>query len=379
METLWYNAQLGIGRGDVAIGDTGNGKFLIKAFIMTKTRTLGELAEYIGGRVVGDSTVKIKSASTLGRAGKNDISFLANRKYEKQLRSTKAGAVIVGRETPSAAVPLLVADDPYYAFMQIMVLLHGHRKHKKVGISQRATISDSAKIGADCHIHDFTTIADEARVGSGCIIYPGVYIGEGAQVGNDCIIYSNVTIYDGSRIGHRVIINANSTIGEDGFGYATHKGAHYKIPQIGIAVIADDVEIGTCCGIERGTLGDTVIGQGCKLGDLVAIGHGAKIGAHCLLVAQVGIAGSTTLGHHCVVGGQVGIVGHLNIGNGVTIAAQAGVINNVPDGQVILGAPAIEANLGKRAYSMIEHLPEMRQSIRKVEKQIKKLEQPGES
>ena len=335
-----------------------------------QTRTLGELAEYVGGRVRGDANVIIKSASTLGRADKGEISFLANRKYEKQMRTTKASAVIVGKETANTTVPLLVADDPYYAFMQIMVLLHGHRKHKKVGISPRASISDSAKIGVDCHINNFATIADEARVGDSCIIYPGVYIGQGTQIGNDCIIYPNVSIYDGCKIGNRVIINANSTIGEDGFGYASHKGIHHKIPQIGIVVIEDDVEIGACCGIERGTLGDTVIGQGSKLGDLITIGHGAKIGAHCLLVAQVGIAGSAILGHHCVVGGQVGIVGHINIGNNVMIAAQAGVTNSIPDGKAVLGAPAIEANQGKRAYSMIQYLPEMRQSIRALQSEI---------
>ncbi|MFQ6035963.1 MAG: UDP-3-O-(3-hydroxymyristoyl)glucosamine N-acyltransferase [Sedimentisphaerales bacterium] len=343
------------------------------------TKTLGELAEYVGGRICGDPNIVIKSASTLGRAREGDISFLVNRKYQKQLRTTKASAVIVGKETADTSVPLLVAEEPYYAFMQVMVLLHGHRKHKKVGISSRASISDSAKVGIDCHIHDFVTIADEARVGDGCIIYPSVYIGQGVQVGNDSIIYPNVTIYDGCRIGNRVIINANTTIGEDGFGYASYKGVHHKIPQIGGVIIEDDVEIGACCGIERGTLGDTVIGQGSKLGDLVTIGHGTKIGPHCLLVAQVGIAGSTTIGHHCVVGGQVGIVGHINIGNNVTIAAQAGVVNNIPDGQVVLGAPAIEANQGKRAYSMIQYLPEMRQSIRNLQSQVEQITSSLES
>ncbi|UCG48046.1 MAG: UDP-3-O-(3-hydroxymyristoyl)glucosamine N-acyltransferase [Phycisphaerales bacterium] len=333
-------------------------------------RTLAELAEYVGGRVCGDPNVLIRAASTLGRANEGDISFLTNRKYEKQLKTTKASAVIVGRETTNSAVPLLVAEDPYYAFMQVMVLLHGHRKHKKVGISPRASISDSAKVGADCHIHDFVTIADEARIGDGCIIYPGAFIGQGVQIGNDSIIYANVTIYDGCKIGNRVIINANSTIGEDGFGYATYKGVHHKIPQIGAVVIEDDVEIGACCGIERGTLGDTVVGQGSKLGDLVAIGHGTRIGPYCLLVAQVGIAGSTSLGHHCVVGGQVGIVGHVSIGNNVTIAAQAGVINNIPDGKVVAGAPAIEAGQARRAYGIIQYLPELRQSVRTLQSQI---------
>jgi UDP-3-O-[3-hydroxymyristoyl] glucosamine N-acyltransferase len=336
-------------------------------------RTLGELAEYVAGRVCGDPKVIIKSASTLGRADEGDISFLTNRKYEKQLRNTKASAVIVGKETPAASVPLLIADDPYYAFMQIMVLLHGHRKHKKIGVSPKATISDSAKIGTDCHIHDFVTISDNARIKDGCIIYPNVYIGQGVQIGNDSIIYPNVAVYDDCKIGNRVIINANSTIGEDGFSYATYKGTHHKIPQTGIVIIEDDVEIGAGCGIERGTLNDTIIGQGSKLGDMVTIGHGTRIGSHCLLVAQVGIAGSTNIGHHCTIGGQVGIVGHINIGNNVTIAAQAGVINNIPDNKIVLGAPAIDANMGKRAYSMIQYLPDMRQNIRELQSYFKQI------
>ena len=336
-------------------------------------KTLAELAEYVGGHVRGDANVKIRSAATLGRAGAGDISFLSNEKYEKQLQTTKASAVIVGKDTVTAAVPLLVAEDPYYAFMQIMVMLHGHRKHKKVGISPRAIISDSAKVGSGCHIHDFVTIADGAKVGDGCVIYPCVYIGENVQIGNDCILYPNAVIYEGCNIGNRVIINSNATIGEDGFGFATHNGVHHKIPQIGRVVIEDDAEIGACCGIERGTLNDTIIGQGSKVGDLVAIGHGTKVGPHCLLVAQVGIGGSTTLGNHCIVGEQAGILGHLTIGNNVAIGSQAGVINNVSDGKVILGTPAIDAVQGKRAYGMIQHLPEMKQSIHDLQARIEQL------
>jgi UDP-3-O-[3-hydroxymyristoyl] glucosamine N-acyltransferase len=200
-----------------------------------------------------------------------------------------------------------------------------------------------------------------------------VYIGQDVHIGNDSIIYPNVTIYDGCKIGNRVIINANSAIGEDGFGYATHKGIHHKIPQTGTVVIEDDVEIGACCGIERGTLSDTVIGQGSKLGDSVTIGHGTRIGPHCLLVAQVGVAGSTSIGHHCMIGGQVGIVGHITIGNNVTIGAQAGVINSIPDNKVVLGAPAVDANMARRAYSMIQYLPDMRQSIRDLQNKMKQI------
>jgi UDP-3-O-[3-hydroxymyristoyl] glucosamine N-acyltransferase len=281
--------------------------------------------------------------------------------------------VIVGRERPDAGVPLLMTDDPYFAFMRVLELLYGPRRHKAVGISPRAAIAGTARIGADCHIHDFVTIADNARIGRRCVIYPCAYIGEGVQLGDDSVIYPNVVIYEGSRIGSRVIINANSAIGADGFGYATHEGVHYKIPQVGGVVIEDDVEVGSSCSIERGTLGDTAIGQGSKLGDLVTIGHGTRVGPYCLLVAQAGIAGSATLGHHCTIGGQAGVVGHITVGNRVTIGGRAGVVNNIQDDQTVLGAPAIDASQARRAYSLIPHLPKMRQDIRTLLSQLQKI------
>ena len=336
-------------------------------------RTLGEIAEHVGGRVCGDPNIKIRAAATLSRAGPGDVSFLVNRKYEKQLESTKASAVIVGQEMLGAGLALVVAEDPYFAFTRALILLYGHHRHKEVGVSPRAAIAAGAKIGTNCHIHDFATISDDAQIGDGCVIYPCVYIGPGARVGDGCIIYPNVTVHDGCTIGSRVIIHANSTIGVDGFGYATHQGVHHKIPQVGGVIVEDDVEIGSSCSIQRGTLDDTVIGQGSKLGDLVTIGHGTRIGPYCLLVAQVGIAGSTTIGHHCTIGGQVGVVGHVTIGNNVTIGAQAGVINSIPDGETVLGAPAIDAGQARRAYTMLPYLPQMRQDIRALQSQLEKL------
>lgn len=321
----------------------------------------------------GDGNVVIRSAATLEQAQNGDITFLANRKYERLVQTTKAGAVIAAEELPDAAIPVLVADDPYYAFTQILVLLYGHRRHKQTGISPQAAIAETAIIGKGCHIHGFATIADRVKLGENCIIYPGAYVAEDVEIGAGCILYPNVVIYERCRIGSRVTIHANTTIGADGFGYATHEGTHHKIPQVGVVIVEDDVEIGSCCAIERGTVSDTVISQGSKLGDLVTIGHGTRIGAHCLLVAQVGIAGSTTLGHHCVVGGQVGIVGHITIGNNVTIGAQAGVINDVPDGETVMGAPAIDAGQARRAYTVLQYLPQMRQDIRALQSRLKKI------
>jgi UDP-3-O-[3-hydroxymyristoyl] glucosamine N-acyltransferase len=343
-----------------------------------EARTLGELAKHVGGAVDGDANIIIKSAASLESAGDGDISFLSNRKYSNQIQTTKASAIVVGKKLKSPAA-LLITDDPYYAFRQIIVLLHGHRRHKQVGSSEKASIAKSARIGKDCRINNFVTIADDARVGDRCVLYPGVFLGPESEVGDDCIIYSNAVIYDRCKIGKRVIIQANATIGNDGFGFATHKGEHHKIPHIGGVRIEDDVEIGAGCVIERGSLDDTVIGKGSKVWDMVAIGHGAKIGAYCLLVPQVGVSGSATLGHHCVVGGQVGIAGHIKIGDGVMIGAQSGVAKDVEDGKIILGTPAIEAGKTKRSYATFEHLPEMRKSIRNLEEKIAKFEDPERS
>jgi UDP-3-O-[3-hydroxymyristoyl] glucosamine N-acyltransferase len=331
------------------------------------TKTLEQLAQHVNGKVKGNAEIRISSVATLDSATSSDISFLSNPKYAKAIATTKAGAVIVGKDVDCPA-SLLIAEDPYYAFMQIVVLLYGHRQHKKTGISKKASISETASIGEGCHIYDFATISDNAVIGKNTVIYPGVFVGPDVKIGDNCILYPNATIYDGCTLGNNVIINSNVAIGKDGYGYATHKGKHHKIPQIGKVIIEDDVEIGSNCCIQRGAIEDTIIGTGCKFGDLINIGHGTKIGPYCLLVSQIGVAGSTTIGHHCVIAGQVGIVGHIKIGNCVTIAAQAGVINDIPDGQSVAGTPAISALNAKRAYSIIEDLPEMKKAISRLEK-----------
>ena len=339
-------------------------------------KTLQEIADHVGGKIIGDASAVIESAATLDSAAGGQITFLSNPKYAPRVQTTQATAVLVSRQVETNACQI-VTEDPYYAFMQAVVLLHGHRKHPQTGISQQADIAASAKLGKNCNIHAFAVISENAVIGSNCQIYSGVFVGPNVTIGDDCVLYPNAVIYDGCQIGSRVIVQSNASVGQDGFGFATHKGEHHKIPQIGIVILEDDVEIGSGCAIERGTLDNTVIGKGSKIGDGTAIGHGTKIGAHCLLVPHVGVAGSAEIGHHCVIGGQAGIVGHIKIGNMVTIGAQAAVINNVPDGATILGAPAIDANKAKRAYALIETLPEIRQKLRKLDKQVQKLT-PGE-
>ncbi|MDH4203317.1 MAG: UDP-3-O-(3-hydroxymyristoyl)glucosamine N-acyltransferase [Phycisphaerae bacterium] len=337
-------------------------------------KTIQEIADHVGGEVIGDKSITIESASTLDSAGTGQITFLSNPKYAPKVKDTKAAAVMVSQQVETDAVQI-ITNDPYYAFMQAVVLLHGHREHPATGTSPLAVVSGSATIGQDCNVHPYAIIHDNAAIGNNCQIYSGVFIGPNVTIGNDCILYPNAVVYDGCRIGDRVIVQSNASVGQDGFGFATHKGEHHKIPQIGIVILEDDVEIGSNCVIERGTLDNTVIGKGSKIGDMVAIGHGTKIGPHCLLVPQAGISGSVELGHHCVLGGQVGVVGHIKIGNMVTVGAQAAVINNVPDGATILGAPAIEANKAKRAYALIETLPDIRKKLKVLDKEIEKLKE----
>lgn len=335
-------------------------------------KTIKEIAEHVGGNIIGNGAMEIESAATLDSAGPGQITFLSNPKYAPRVKTTRAAALLVAEQVETNACQI-ITPDPYYAFMQAVVLLHGHRQHPQTGISPQAALAKSARIGQNCNIHAFSVISENAVIGDNCQIYSGVFVGPNATIGSDCVLYPNAVIYDGCRIGDRVIIQSNASVGQDGYGFATHKGAHHKIPQIGIVELRDDVEIGSNCVIERGTLDNTVIGAGSKIGDSVAIGHATKIGPHCLLVPQAGIAGSAVIGHHCVIGGQVGVVGHIKIGNRVTIGAQAAVINDVPDGATILGAPAIDANKAKRAYALIETLPEMRQKLRKLDKQLHRL------
>ena len=336
-------------------------------------KTVAELAEHVGGVVQGDGALVISGAATLEDAGAGEVSFLANPRYENQMRESEASVVVLDEKVEVDGRTVIRCKDPYYAFMQIVVLLHGHREHTPVGISERASVAASAVIGANVDIHDFTVISEDVTIGEGTRIYPNCTIGPGVTIGPDCIIYPNVTVYDGCKIGARVTIHSNSSIGPDGFGYATHDGVHHKIPQIGAVVIEDDVEIGANCAIERGTLGDTVIGAGTKFADLVAIGHNTRIGEHCLLVSQVGISGSVEVGKYCVFGGQAGVVGHIKLGNGVQVAAKSGVMNSVPDGVAMGGSPAMPFNQAKRALTLIKDLPEFRKKLREMERTLRKM------
>jgi UDP-3-O-[3-hydroxymyristoyl] glucosamine N-acyltransferase len=323
----------------------------------------------------GAPTAEIRGVATLEEAGPGDVTFLSNPKYEKLLQSTRGSAIVL---KPGVAAPggrnLIRVAEPYAAITVLIVELHGYRRHRPLPEPQHVQIAPSARIGRNPTIHPGVTIDADVVIGDDCIIYPGCYIGPNCRIGDRLLLYPNVVIYDGTQIGHRVTIHAGTVVANDGLGYAQVNGAWVKIPQIGIVEIADDVEIGSNCSIDRATLGRTKIGKGTKLSNLIAIGHGAHVGEHCMLVAQVGLAGSVSVGHHVTLAGQAGVVGHIRIGDGATVAAQAGVTNSVADGETVLGSPAIPIRDMRKSMVLARRLPELNETIRRLEKQVAELQ-----
>lgn len=341
--------------------------------------TLEELAKAINAQLhpaqPEDAGRVVTGCARLESAGAEEVTFLANPKYKNQLASTDAAAIIVDPNTTCEGKTLLVCDDPYFAFRNAVVALHGFRVHptQDEAISEHAVVHPTAEVGEGTVVHPFAVISEDAKVGKNCVIYPHTFIGPRAQVGDDCELYANVTVYDDCVLGNRVILHSGCVIGQDGFGHATHAGKHNKIPQSGNAVIEDDVEMGANCAIDRATLGSTVIGEGSKFSDLIAIGHGTTIGKHNLLVALVGVAGSVETGQYVVMGGQVGIAGHLKIGNCVQIAAQSGVMTDIEDNLQIGGAPARNLQDTKRVVLQTQRLPELASRVKKLERELKAL------
>ena len=351
-----------------------------------KEMTLAELVRIIGGELAADGDLVVRGLESIESAGPDQVTFLANAKYERHMADTRAAAVIVGKDYKGRGERLIRCEDPYFAFRQAMAAVYGFRRPEFEGVDPRASVDPSAELAPGVRVGPFAVVARGAKVGEGTAIYPNAYVGPDSRIGRDCTIYPSVTLYEGTILGDRVRIHAGTTIGQDGFGYATHEGAHHKIPEAGHVVLEDDVEIGACCAIERATIGPTVIGAGTKFADLIAIGHGTKMGKHCLVVSQAGIAGSTHVGNYCVLAAQSGVVGHIRVGDGAQVAAQSGVTNDVAPGQQVLGSPAIPLAEARRAMVIASRLPEMRTTLKRLTREVARLERrlegmagPGEA
>ncbi len=338
-------------------------------------KTLEEIASFIGGEVVGDGKVVITGICGIKEAKEGDLTFVANSRYLNLMDDTHASAIITSREVAKAPKPIIRTDNPSLAFAKMVSLIAPNEIKHPQGIHPTAVIGKNVKLGENVAIDAYVVIEDDTEIGDDTIIYAGVFIGHHTKIGRETLIYPHVTIREGTDIGQRVIIHSGTIIGSDGFGFATVRGVHHKIPQIGVVVIEDDVEIGANVTIDRARFGKTVIGQGTKIDNLVQIAHNVLVGENSIIVAQAGISGSTTIGKNVILAGQAGLVGHINVGDNAVVAAQAGVTKSVPPNSCVSGYPAKPHHLAKRVNAFVQRLPDLFKLVSTLENKIKKVEE----
>jgi UDP-3-O-[3-hydroxymyristoyl] glucosamine N-acyltransferase len=332
-------------------------------------KSLKELAQLVGGTCQGPEDLKISGLAAIHQAGPDEITFVARTKFAEQIAASRAGAFIVSPELAQVPRPLLITPDPYLAYAKIATVF-APPPRRWPGISNQACLGANCKLGEDVSIAPFVCLGDNVLLGDRTTLLPGTVIGHGVTIGADTRLYANVTINDNCSVGSRVIIHSGTVVGADGFGFAPDGATYHKIPQLGIVVIEDDVEIGANCTIDRGALGETRICRGVKIDNLVMVAHNVVIGENSIIVAQVGISGSTQVGRNTILAGQVGLVGHITIGDGVRIGAQSGVTNSIPAGRVIMGSPALPLKDYKRMKAVQKKLPEVYDRLKALEKQV---------
>jgi UDP-3-O-[3-hydroxymyristoyl] glucosamine N-acyltransferase len=337
-------------------------------------KTLLDLAELIGGRVVGDPTIIIKGIGTLETACEDQITFLTNPRYAAKVNDTRAAAVVLASGNNTFGRSAIVVDNPHLAFAKLLTVFTA-RKRIALGIKPGATIGDGVCIGEDPTIHAGCVIGDRVVIGKRVTLHPNVTLYDDVILGDDVTLHSGVSVREGCRIGDRVTIHNTTTVGSDGFGYAPDGDAYFKIPQIGIVVIEDDVEIGANSAIDRAALEVTRIGRGTKIDNLVQIAHNCVIGENCVIVGQAGIAGSVRMGKHVTLGGQVAVSDHITIGDGAMISGQSGVMSNVGPNEVLSGTPAIPHKTRLKSSVILPHLPEMKKSLIKLQGRVAKIEE----
>jgi UDP-3-O-[3-hydroxymyristoyl] glucosamine N-acyltransferase len=340
---------------------------------------LRDIAAMLNGAVEGDGDIDIQRVAKIEEAQAGEIAFIANPKYQRFLETTNASAVIVAKDlqTSVGAKPALVrVRDPYFSFLKILVHFNPPSDPLPPGIHPTAVIAATAKIDANARIGAHVVIGERALVGDGAMICHNVVLGDDVTVGEHSILYPNITVYYGCKIGARVIVHSGTTIGSDGFGFAPKSdGSYEKIPQMGIVVIEDDVEIGANCAIDRATLGETRIKRGVKLDNLIQVAHNVVIGENTVSAAQAGISGSTKVGKNCQLGGQVGLTGHLDIADGTKIGAQSGVHRSIEKtNTTIFGYPAYPQREALRMAGALTQLPDALNTLRELNKRVEQLE-----
>jgi UDP-3-O-[3-hydroxymyristoyl] glucosamine N-acyltransferase len=334
---------------------------------------LGELAEQLECRLEGETGLEIRAVRSLEEAGPQDLSFVVQERYLPRLAGSAAGAVILPEGWPPVDRPALRTSNPYLAFARALSLFHPSSAPPP-GIHSTAVVAPDAQVAPGASVGPLTVLGADVTVGSGTILEALVDVGAGVRIGQACRIFPHVSLRDGVILGDRVIVHSGAVIGADGFGYARDGHRYVKIPQVGRVVIEDDVEIGANVTIDRATLGETRIGRGTKIDNLVQIGHNVCVGADTVIVAQVGISGSSRVGSRVTLAGQVGVVDHVEIGDDVVVGAQAGVTKDIPPGSAVLGSPAIPHGEFKRQLAVTSGLPRMRKLLRGLEERLAALE-----
>jgi UDP-3-O-[3-hydroxymyristoyl] glucosamine N-acyltransferase len=335
---------------------------------------LQDIAERLECRLEGDGAIEIRGVAGIEDAATGDLTFFANPKYAAALRSTRASAVILGESAEAAPCAMLRARQPYLAFAQAVELFVDPWRPAP-GVHRLAVLGDGVTLGPDVSVGPFAVVGDGSRIGARTIVHSHVAIGRGVEIGDDCLVHPHVSIREQIRIGSRVILHDGVVVGSDGFGFARRPdGTHHKIPQIGSVVIEDDVEIGANSAIDRPAVGETRIGAGTKIDNLVQIAHGVSIGRNVLLAAQVGVAGSVTIEDNVPLAGQVGVAGHITLGRGVVATAQSGIPNSVEAGAFVSGYPAIPNRDWLRSAAIFRKLPELKKLVADLERRIQELE-----
>ena len=340
---------------------------------------IAALAELVRGELIGDPHLTIDGAQAIEKAGPGDITFAEDERNLRRLACSQAGAVIITPAlrdvlpTDTHCSAVILCESPQAAFLQVLQCLRPQRGRRPIGVSPRAVVSETAKIGANTNVHPLAVIGEDVVIGKNCEIHPGVVIGDGCQLGDDVVLYPNVVLYANTELGDRVMIHAGAVLGADGFGYRFEAGQYEKLPHFGLVRVEDDVEIGAGATIDRGMIGATVIGEGTKIDNQVMIAHNCEIGKHNAFASQVGFAGSITTGDYVRCAGQVGIADHVHLGDGCLLGPKSGVHRDVPAGARYQGYPAAPEAEQLKTVMAVRKVPEMRKQIRSLEAQVEQL------
>jgi len=336
---------------------------------------LSDIAKRLSGTVEGDGSVEITGVASLDEATTGQLTFLGHPKYADKAKATRASAILLGQGAAAASIPAVRVADAYASFAEAITLFHPPARPAAPGVHPTAVVAKTARIGAGAAIGAYVVIDDDVVVGERVCIGPHGVLHRGVVVGDDCLLHARVVVREGCRLGARVIVQPGVVIGGDGFGFTKlDDGRHRKIPHVGIVVIEDDVEIQANSCIDRATLGETRIGRGTKIDNLVQIGHNCIVGENGILCSQVGLSGTTTLGKSVTLTGQVGTAGHLTIGDGVVAVAQSGIPSSVEAGRVVAGSPVVDVKDWMKYSAVLPRLPEMVRELRDLRRRLEALE-----